>query len=127
MTSFIDTKCILRYLVDYPEAITVEKLLKSKQEIILPDIVVSELVWVLLSFYGWPKIKIIEVLSTLLQLKAIKANHKLLSTALLLYSQNNIDYIDAYIIALMRQEEVTTIYSYDRHFNKVKDITRRKP
>ena len=61
MTSFIDTNCILRYLVDDPEAATVEELLKNQQDIILPDIVVSELVWVLLSFYSWPKIKIIEV------------------------------------------------------------------
>ena len=55
-------------------------------------------------------------------------NGDIVSGALVLYEQKNIDFVDAYIAVLMEKRGIKEIYSYDRkHLSKVKTILRKEP
>lgn len=127
MKRFLDTNIIIRYLLDGPEASAIEKILKGKVELILPDIIIAETVWTLLSHYKWGKEKIIPPLQSLLRLESIQANKNTLLEALQIYSNHNIDYVDAYLAVLMKKEEANAIYSLDRDFDKIPSIRRVEP
>lgn len=127
MKRFLDTNIIIRYLLDGPEASAIEKILKGKAELILADIVIAETVWTLLSHYKWRKEKIIPPLQSLLRLESIQANKNTLLEALQIYSNHNIDYIDAYLTVLMKKEGADAIYSLDRDFDKIPAVHRIEP
>ena len=124
---FIDANIVLRYLVDDPEASAIEKLLRSREKLVLADIIVAEVVWSLTSFYKWSKKRTTSLLASLIRLDGIRADKNLLLRALKLYKIYNVDYIDAYLCAVMGKSKVTTIYSYDRHYNKFPGIHRLEP
>ena len=127
MASFIDANLILRYLLNDPEAESVEQLFRKQEDLILSNLVVAEIVWTLTSFYRWRKDKIIPPLLGLIKLPFIKADKNLLLSALEIYHKHNIDYVDAYLIALINKRKIKTLYSYDKHFDKIKHIPRREP
>ena len=124
---FLDSNVILRYLLDDPEAASVEVLLRSRQKLVLLDIVFAEVVWTLIRFYKWDKERVISLTSGLLNLQSISANRKLLLSSLELYKKSNIKYTDAYIAASMIEKKERSIYSFDRDFDKVKRIKRLEP
>ncbi len=47
--------------------------------------------------------------------------------ALTLYGDKNIDYIDAYIASVLKEQGIKEAYSYDRHFDKMEWINRIEP
>ena len=125
--NFLDSNIILRYLLDDPEAASVEVLLRSRQKLVLLDIVFAEVVWTLISFYKWDKDRVISLTLGLLNLQSISANRKLLLSSLELYKKSNIKYTDAYIAASIIEKKERSIYSFDRDFDKVKRIKRLEP
>lgn len=125
--NFLDSNIILRYLLDDPEAASVEVLLRSRQKLVLLDIVFAEVIWTLISFYKWDKDRVISLTSGLLNLQSISANRKLLLGSLEFYKKSKIKYTDAYIAASMIEKEEKGIYSFDRDFDKVKGIKRLEP
>jgi len=72
MASFIDANLILRYLLNDPEAESIEKLFQKQEELILSSLVIAEVIWTLTSFYRWKKPKIIPPLLSLIKLPFIK-------------------------------------------------------
>ncbi len=116
---FLDSNVILRYLLDDPEATSVETLLRSRQKLVLLDIVFTEVVWTLIRFYKWDKDRVISLTSGLLNLQSIYANKKLLLKSIELYRKSNIKYTDAYIAASMIERKEKKIYSFDKDFDKI--------
>ena len=47
--------------------------------------------------------------------------------ALNLYSEKNIDYIDAFNALILRDKSIEEIYSYDQHYDRVDWLTRLEP
>lgn len=129
MPNLLDANLIIRYLAedDKGKAEAVEKLLKSKEKLILTDVTVSEIIWVLSSYYEIPKEEIAEKMEALLSLGCIKANKKILFQALSFYKKLNIDWIDAYLSSLARGKNIKKIYSYDKDLDKIKEIKREEP
>ena len=79
--------------------------------------VIAELIWNLGSFYKVPKDEIIEKVTIIVNTPNLKIpNKKLISEVLALFSQENIDYIDAYNAVFMKSTGCTQIFSYDKHF-----------
>ena len=124
---YLDSNVILRYLLDEPQASSIEKILRKKEKLILLDIVFAEVIWILGRFYKWKKEKIIVVASGLLKLNNIKANNKLLLRSLEIYGNQNVKYTDAYIAANMLTKGKGSIYSHDKHFDKISGIGRIEP
>lgn len=127
----IDTNILIRFLTadDPQKADAVEKILRGaqKDEIEIPDIIIAEVVWVLLSFYKLDKEAVIEKLEALLSLENIKTNRRLLQRTLGVYRKYNISYTDAFLIAYSLEKGMTHLYSYDEGLDKVEEIKRLEP
>ena len=128
MVKIIDANLILRYLLGDPEAGRVEKLLRSKNKLLLSDVILAEIVWVLDSYYKWDRSKIVESLISLVRLSSIVCNKLLLTETLtILGKQKSFDFADAYSVALMRVSKIKDIYSFDRDFDKLPEVNRLEP
>ncbi|MBL7155987.1 MAG: PIN domain-containing protein [Candidatus Pacebacteria bacterium] len=127
----IDTNLIIRFLVedDVKKADAVEKLLKKaeKEKIEIPDVIFAEIAWVLLSFYALNKKDVVEKLEGLLGLKFIKMNRDILEKTVEIFNNFNVSYIDAYLVAYALENNQGVIYSFDKGFDKIKQITRIEP
>jgi len=127
MAKFVDANIILRYLLDDPEADSVERIFKQQKEIYVADIVIAEVIWTFTTFYKWRKDRFIPKIKSFLSPDFIKADKKILNEALDIFEKYNIDYIDAYLISLMEKKKVQSIYSFDRDFDKVQSVRRIEP
>ena len=127
MTSVLDTNVLLRYLLGDSQAKSVEKIIKSREKLVLLDIVVAEVVWTLSTAYKWRKDKIISLVISLLKLENIEANRRLLLSAIDIYKGHSVKYTDAYIVSLMSEINTNRVYSYDRDFDKIPGVRRIEP
>lgn len=129
MTKLLDANLIVRFLVndDLKKADAVEKLLRGKEELLLTDVTVAEIIWVMASYYKHSPKKICEEIESLLHLPIIKCNRKTLLCGLEFYREFNIDWIDAYSAAFAIEENIKEIYSYDKDLDKIKVISRIEP
>ncbi|HDP99303.1 MAG TPA: type II toxin-antitoxin system VapC family toxin, partial [bacterium] len=116
----------LRYLTnDIPEkAILLEKLIQKSlnNEVILVSnsLVIAEIIWTLLSFYKFSKDKIDESVSAIVASKAFEFEERdILLQAIDDFYYLNIDFVDAYIGAWMKERQINNIYTLN-----VKDFRR---
>lgn len=118
---FADTNLFLRYLTDdVPEqASAVEQLLQAaaagRVQLIANSLVVAELVWTLESYYRLGRMDIREKVIVILNTPGLEipGGHLILQ-ALADYLNHNVDFIDAYNRAWMRERELTRICTFDR-------------
>ncbi len=123
----MDSNIILRYLLGDTEASKVKKILKGKNTLVIPDIVIAEVVWTLGRFYKWPKEKIAQFLFVLLKSKNIEFNENIIFPTLNTFLKYNIRYTDAYISVVMKQSKNKDIYSFDRDFDNTPEVNRLEP
>ncbi|MDO8749235.1 MAG: PIN domain-containing protein [Candidatus Omnitrophota bacterium] len=131
---FLDTNIILRYLTsDIPsEALKCHRLFKNVtegKEILFTNILVlAEAIWVLSSEYKFARVKVIEGIQKIINTPHIHIDDgKIILSALDIFETHNIDFIDAYNAAIMLHKGINSIYSYDKHFDRIKEIKRLKP
>jgi predicted nucleic acid-binding protein len=131
---FIDTNILLRYLTaDVPEKFErckdlFKQALEKKIILLTSDMVIAELIWTLHSFYKVPKDEIIEKVTIIINTPNLRIpNKKLISEVLVLFSQENIDYIDAYNAVFMKNNGCAQIFSYDKDFDRIENIKRMEP
>jgi uncharacterized protein len=133
--AFIDTNLFLRYLTnDIPEkADRVEALLQraAAGELVLvtTSLVIAEIVWTLTSFYGLSREPIRDRLLAILNTPGLEiAESDLLIEAATNYAAKNVDFIDAYNVAWMLQQQLSTAYTFDRkHFSRFDNIAVKTP
>jgi len=126
----IDTNIILRFFVedDQKKASRTQKLFsKTDEKLLIPDVVIAEIAWTLLSHYRQSKQNVIKKISSLSTVPNLEFNKTLISKTLSLWKEQNIDFIDAYLAAYVQEENLDGIYSYDKGISKVKDIKRFEP
>ena len=131
---FVDTNIFIRYLTnDIPaKADKCEEIFKKavNKEITLytTDMVMAEIVWVLESYYELQKWDIREKLEKILNTpNLICPNKEIILIALNLYTEKNIDFIDAYNATLLKKERIKDVYSYDKHFDRISGLNRIEP
>jgi predicted nucleic acid-binding protein len=132
---FVDTNLFIRYLTndDPDKANKVEDLLNQaaagKIRLVTAEIVLAEIVWVLESYYGLKKDQISSMVKAILATPGLDViNGKLLEKAVDYYLYRNIDFIDAYIVALMEKLKISDIYSFDKkHLARINTINRIEP
>ena len=127
MSKFIDANIVLRFLLNDVGATKVERLLRKEDSLYLADIVLAEIVWTLNVYYKKDKKEFISQLKDFLLQDSIKADKKLLLATLEIYEKEKIDYIDAYLVALMKKRKERNLYSFDRHFDRIFGIRRIEP
>ena len=132
---FIDTNLFIRYLTnDDPKlADRVEQLLDDaatgSAQLVTTELVMAESVWVLESSYRLTHAQIAPLIRGILATPGLEViNGDLVGKALVMYELQNLDFVDAYIAALMEKQGIKDIYSYDRkHLSRVKTIQRKEP
>ncbi len=130
----IDANIVLRFLTnDEPEmARDCEMLLlrveENREQVYLPDIILTDIVWTLEKFYRVSKAEIRELLLPVVGLKGMRCNSKsIIRQAFDIYIEKNIDWTDAFVAASMLTSGQEVIYSYDRDFDKIDGFNRSVP
>ena len=132
---FVDTNLFIRYLTnDDPKlADRVEQLLDAAAvgsvQLVTTELVMAESVWVLESSYRLTHAQIAPLIRGILATPGMDViNGDLVGKALAMYELKNIDFVDAYIAALMEKQGIKDIYSfYRKHLSRVKTINRKEP
>jgi len=131
---FLDTNIFIRFLTDdVPEKVDAceeifKKAVEKQETFFTTDLVIAEIVWVLESFYELPKNEIQDKVEKILNTPNLICPHKdLILSALILYSEKNIDYIDAYNALILKENGIEELYSYDKHYDRVDWLTRLEP
>lgn len=131
---FLDTNIFIRFLTDdVPEKVDAceeifKKAVEKQETLFTTDLVIAEIVWVLESFYELPKNEIQDKVEKILNTPNLICPHKdLILNALILYSEKNIDYIDAYNALILKENDIEELYSYDKHYDRIDWLTRLEP
>ena len=127
----LDTNIIIRYLTedDVKQAQKVELLLKktSTQKFEIPDVVIVEIVYVLLSFYNLTKDEVVEEINVLVDFNKFKTNKKVIKKTLEFFKNNNISFIDSYVSALVFYKKNEFLYTFYKTLLKIRGIKAISP
>ena len=131
---FLDTNVFLRFYLrdDEAKAERCKDLLHAvasgKERAITSTMVIAEIVWVLEHTYRRPRQEVADFVLSLLALPHLVLKERpLIEEAMISYVAHRVDFIDAYNAALMADEGVTLIYTYDRHFARMPSTQAREP
>ncbi len=133
---FLDTNIILRHLLnDDPEEspacfALIEAIEQGTVLAWTSHLVIAEVVFVLSSkrTYNLSRPEVRDRLLPLINLPNLKiAQKRLFGRIFELYTSLPIDYIDCYHAALLEGRPEPELYSYDGHFDQVKDVRRFEP
>jgi predicted nucleic-acid-binding protein len=99
---------------------------RNKLVAIVPGIVLSEIVWVLKSFYKFPKRDVIRALKSIRKLSGLKlVDSYNYDGALALYEGAKAKYVDCLIATVVANKNYVVV-SYDKDFDKLQ-IERQEP
>lgn len=134
MKYFIDTNIFLRTIAvedkkSFDECMLfLHKVERNEIEAACCSLVLSEVAWVLKSYYKFTKAKIVEALSSIVNLKDISWHDSYdYNLALRNHSSYPVKYIDAMIASIKQvKEKEWVVVSYDRDFDKLK-VLRKEP
>jgi predicted nucleic acid-binding protein len=136
MNEFLDTNVILRFLLqDHPEhsapsTALFHQLETGQIQLVTSHAVITEVVHVLSSrtLYAMSRVDIRDRLLPLLSWPSLVISEKQsLVRALDIYILATIDFVDALMIAQMEHDQLHTVVSFDRDFDKFQHIRRREP
>jgi predicted nucleic-acid-binding protein len=132
--AYLDANVILRFLTGEPADMAAqaralfEAVERGEVSLLVDEIVIAEAVWMLHSFYHHPAAEIGRIMQELLSREGFQAEDKPgLLTALSLFAEKNVDFADALVAVHMTRDGVGEIFSFDQHFDRLPNITRRSP
>lgn len=127
----VDTNLLIRFLTnDNPsQADAVEALFTGAEEksLYIPDVVIVETVFVLLSVYELTKEEIVEKLSILITYEKFSLDRALLHKTVELYGNYVISFVDSYVAACVALDRNNPLYTFDKKLLRVKGIDARIP
>ena len=130
LSAFLDTNILIRHLTGDPpaQARRATAFLAAADELLLPDLIVAEVVFVLESFYEVERAQVAELVRAVIGFAAIVVvDAPLLLRALEVYGVDRIDFAEAYLVASAEATGVETIASFDRTIDSVATVRRLEP
>ena len=130
MTAFVDTNILIRHLTGDPPhmAESATTFLAGAEELLLPDLIVAEVVYVLESFYEVERSRVGELVRSIVAYPAIRTlDPAMLLRALEVYVDFRLDFADAYLVASAEVAGVPSIVSFDRSIDRVTSVSRIEP
>jgi len=130
VTAFVDTNILIRHLTGDPPdmARKATAFLAQADELLLPDVIVAETVYVLESFYEVPIEEAARLVRSVVAFDPIQVlDPALLLRSLEVYETHRIDYAEAYLVASAEATGVDHIASFDRTIDRVPTINRIEP
>ena len=130
----INANVILRYLTndvqDQAEQAgeLLAKVEAGSEEVLLPDIILADIIWVLEGYYKQSREQIREWITTILSMQGLRFSDKSVALdALDIYVDLGIDWSDAFVTGQMINHGIMEIYSFDRHFDRIGAIKKIEP
>ncbi|MDE3131774.1 MAG: PIN domain-containing protein [Acidobacteriota bacterium] len=130
MSAFLDTNILIRHLTGEPaaQARRATAFLARAEELLLPDLIVAETVFVLESFYELERQRVAELVRAVIAFPAITVvDEPLLLRALEVYEVDRIDFAEAYLVASAEASGVGAVASIDRSIDRVASVRRIEP
>ncbi len=130
MTSFVDTNVLIRHLTGDPpdQARRATAFLADADELLLPDLIVAEVVYVLESFYEVPADQVARLVRSVIAYPPIRTlDPALLLRSLEVYEIHRIDFAEAYLVASAEASGIPDIISFDRSIDRVTTTNRIEP
>ena len=130
LSVFLDTNVLIRHLTGDPpvQARRATAFLAAADELLVPDLIVAEVVFVLESFYEVERERVAELVRAVIGFPAtVVVDAPLLLRALELYEVDRIDFAEAYLVASAEATGVETIASFDRSVDRVPTVRRVEP
>ena len=130
MTAFVDTNVFVRHLTGDPPdlAARATAFLSTAKELLLPDLIVAETVYVLESFYEVPATEVARLVRSMIAFPAIRTiDPPLLLRALEVYETHRMDFAEAYHVASAESAGVNEIASFGRSIERIPTVSRIEP
>ncbi len=130
MTAYLDTNVRVRHVTGDPKGMAqrATSYLRESDALVLCDLVVAEIVYVLESYYEVPRVRVAELVRSILAYEPIQTvESPLLLRALEVYEVHRIDFGESYLVACAEASGVTDIASFDRSLDGVTTIHRAEP
>lgn len=130
MTAFVDTNVLIRHLTGDPpaQARRATRYLEAADELLLPDLIAAEVLYVLESYYDVPRAQVAETLRAILAFPTIRViDADLLLRAIEVYEVHRLDFADAYLVASAERTGIGVIASFDRAIDRAATVRRDEP
>ena len=130
LSAFLDTNVLIRHLTGDPpaQARRARAFLATADELLVPDLIVAEVVYVLESFYEVERDRIAELIRAVIGFPAVVVvDAPLLLRALEVYEIDRIDFAEAYLVASAEATGVETVASFDRSIDRIATVQRIEP
>jgi predicted nucleic acid-binding protein len=130
LSAFLDTNVVIRHLTGDPpgQARRATAFLERADELLLPDLIVAEVVYVLESFYEVERPRVAELARAIVGFPAVVVVDKpLLLRALEVYELERLDFAEAYLVASAEASGVEAIASFDRTIDRLSTVRRIEP
>lgn len=130
LSAFLDTNVLIRHLTGDPlaQARRATSFLEEAEELLLPDLIVAEVVYVLESFYEVERERVAELVRAILGFPAIVVvDEPLLLRALEVYEVERLDFAEAYLVANAEATGIGAIASFDREIDRLATVRRVEP
>lgn len=130
MSAFLDTNVLIRHLTGDPpaQARRATAFLGHADELLVPDLIVAEVVYVLESFYEVKPKRVAELVRAVIAFPAVVVvDEPVLLRALEVYEVEGLDFAEAYLVASAEASGVESIASFDRSIDRVTTIRRIEP
>ena len=130
MSVFLDTNVLIRHLTGDPpgQARRATAFLEQADELLLPDLILAEVVYVLESFYEVERRRVAELVRAIVGFPAVVVVDKaLLLRALEVYEVERLDFAEAYLVAIAEASGVGAIASFDRTIDRLPTVRRIEP
>ena len=131
---FLDTNVLIRYLSRDDEAKArqaLDLLLRVEQgreRVATSPLFIFETVFTLQKSFALPRQQIQERVMAIISLRNLHLPDKhLFERAFEIYVEYNVSFADAYNAAYMNSRNLDEIYSWDREFDRIRDLTRIEP
>ena len=130
LSAFLDTNVLIRPLTGDPraQARRATAVLEQAEELLVPDLIVAEVVYVLESFYEVEPRRVAELVRAVIGFPAIAVvDEPLLLRALEVYEVDRLDFAEAYLVGSAEASGVETIASVDRTVDRLATVRRLEP
>ena len=130
MSAFLDTNVLIRHLTGDPpaQARRAHAFLATADELLVPDLIVAEIVYVLESFYEVDPEQVAELVRAVIGFPTVVVvDAPLLLRALEVYELDRLDFVEAYLVASAEASGVGMIASFDRSIDRIATVRRIEP
>jgi predicted nucleic-acid-binding protein len=130
VSAFLDTNILVRHFTgDPPElAARAARYLADADDLLWPDVIVAETIYVLESFYQVERAQVADTIRAALAFPAIQVvDQELLLRAVEVYEVERIDFAEAYLVASAERSDIRAVASFDRSIDRVTTVRRIEP